>query len=137
MSKAYEGQDLNKIAQQAEQDLNSYAAKTGHDLNLSSNHGKGASVSTTESGVDVSRAQQFPGGDVRYGSSASGAGDNREIPLEEGGDIQKGTGRPTKAGDFEGVGGPEDKAQIYRDNYGGNNDVTENIRQGPGGEPKA
>lgn len=46
-----------------------------------------------ESGVDVKGAQRFPGGDVRYGSAASGAGDNREIPFEEGGDIQKGTGR--------------------------------------------
>lgn len=53
MSKAYEGQDLNKIAQQAEQDLNSYAAKTGHDLNLSSNHGKGASVSSMQRSFPV------------------------------------------------------------------------------------
>ncbi|KAF4301154.1 hypothetical protein GTA08_BOTSDO07143 [Botryosphaeria dothidea] len=127
MSKAYEGQDLNKLAQQAENDLNSYTAKTGQT----------ASISTDESGVDIARAQQFPGGDVRYGSAASGAGNNREIPLEEGGDIQKGTGRLTKAGDFEGVGGPEDKARLYRDANPGNDDVTENARQAPGREPKA
>ena len=29
---------------------------------------------------------KFPGAHVIYGSGASGAGDNREIPLEEGGD---------------------------------------------------
>lgn len=36
MSKAYEGQDLNKLAQQAENDLNSYTAKTGQTASISS-----------------------------------------------------------------------------------------------------
>lgn len=40
-----------------------------------------------ESGVDEIVRYKFPGAHVIDGSSASGAGDNREIPLEEGGDI--------------------------------------------------
>ncbi|KAI9824634.1 MAG: hypothetical protein M1819_000835, partial [Sarea resinae] len=116
MSAEYEGQDPLKIAQQAEKDLNSQAAKQGHGL----------SSSTTESGVDEAAASNFPGSTVQYGSAASGAGDNREIPLSEGGDIQKGTGRPTKAGDFEGPGGPETKRDIYETAQPGNDDVQSN-----------
>lgn len=55
--------------------------------------------------------QKFPGSTAEYGSHVSGAGDNRDIPVEEGGDFQKGTGRLTKAGDFdqgEAGEGPED-----------------------------
>jgi hypothetical protein len=40
-----------------------------------------------ESGVDTSVEKKFPGAKVTYGSAASGAGDNREIPVEEGGDV--------------------------------------------------
>lgn len=46
-----------------------------------------------ESGVDESVRGKFPGADVTYGSSASGASDNREIPLSEGGDINPRTGK--------------------------------------------
>lgn len=46
MSAEYKGQDINKLAEQAEKDLNSYAMKTGHDNNPSARHGKGASVSS-------------------------------------------------------------------------------------------
>ena len=38
--------------------------------------------------------------------------------------------RPTKAKDFEGVGGPEDKAAIDASNRGGDDDITSNVRQG-------
>jgi len=38
--------------------------------------------------------------------------------------------RTTKAADFEGLGGPEDKAAAYADAQGGNDDVRSNIRQG-------
>lgn len=41
----------------------------------------------TESGVDASIENKFPGAKFTYGSAASGAGDNREIPVEEGGDV--------------------------------------------------
>jgi hypothetical protein len=40
-----------------------------------------------ESGVNQGVETKFPGASVTYGSAASGAGDNREIPVEEGGDI--------------------------------------------------
>ena len=45
-----------------------------------------------ESGVDSNVTQKFPGSTVKIGSSASGAGDNREIPEDEGGD-QTSSGR--------------------------------------------
>ena len=44
-------------------------------------------VAAAESGVDETAAKKFPGGNVTYGSAASGAGDNREIPVEEGGEV--------------------------------------------------
>ncbi|KAI7520155.1 hypothetical protein KC316_g19916, partial [Hortaea werneckii] len=83
-----------------------------------------------ESGVDQSVQQKFPGASVTYGSAASGAGDNREIPLSEGGDINPATGKPYKAGDFEGAGGPEDKARAFAEAQGGSDEIRSNIRQG-------
>lgn len=74
---------------------------------------------------------KFPGSTAEYGSHTSGAGDNRDIPESEGGDIQKGTGRLTKAGDFEGGEpgeGPEDLAKQRAEQYGGEDDVRENVR---------
>lgn len=59
---------------------------------------------------------------MTYGSAASGKGDNREIPVEEGGSIGK-DGQPTKARDFEGVGGPEDKANLRRSEQGGEDGI--------------
>jgi len=46
---------------------------------------------------------------VQYSPAASGA-NNRDIPEIEGGDLKR-AGQPTKARDFEGVGGPEDKEE--------------------------
>ncbi|EPE28607.1 hypothetical protein GLAREA_09728 [Glarea lozoyensis ATCC 20868] len=112
-------------AKQAEKDLNSPAMKTG-----AANKG---SDSVNESGVDESVTKKFPGSTVTVGSAASGAGDNREIPESEGGDILK-TGKPTKAKDFEGTGGPEDKAREDAYNKGGDDDVTSTVRQGGGGD---
>jgi hypothetical protein len=40
------------------------------------------------------------------------------------------TGKPIKARDFEGVGGPEDKARLAKENRGGDDDIRENVRQG-------
>ncbi|KAF2683076.1 hypothetical protein K458DRAFT_306240, partial [Lentithecium fluviatile CBS 122367] len=71
----------------------------------------------------------FPGATVTHGSSASGAGDNREIPLSEGGDVNPVTGQLYKARDFEGTGGPEDKARKYAEDNGGNGDVRGDVRQ--------
>ncbi len=73
-----------------------------------------SSPTAAESGVDATVERKFPGSNVTYGSAASGAGDNREIPVEEGGAQQRGTGRMTKAGDFdqgEAGEGPEDVAR--------------------------
>lgn len=40
------------------------------------------------------------------------------------------SGQPTKARDFEGVGGPEDKEELDRVDRGGDDNVPGNVRQG-------
>ena len=116
MSAAYEGQDPMVIAKQAERDL---AAQK--DV-------KTLSDSAQESGVNENVEAKFPGASVTVGST--GASDNRQIPVSEGGDVDPVTGKQTKASDFQGVGGPEDKAAIDREVRGGDNDIRDNIRQG-------
>lgn len=89
-----------------------------------------SSPPATESGVDASAEHKFPGSEVTYGSAASGAGDNREIPSEEGGAQQRGTGRMTKAGDFdqgEAGEGPEDVARRREQDNSGSDDVRANL----------
>ncbi len=97
MSAEYKDQDLLDIAQKAEEDLNSHAAKHGHStsdtgrmtsLGISMHHLLIPTVAV-ESGVDSGITAKFPGSTVVEGSAASGAGDNREIPIEEGGDIDE------------------------------------------------
>ncbi|CZR59872.1 uncharacterized protein PAC_09766 [Phialocephala subalpina] len=117
---SYENKDPLEVAKQAKRELNSHQAKQG---------GYNNSDSTSESGINEAATSRFPGASVTYGSAASGAGDNREIPIEEGGD-PLGSGQPTKARDFEGVGGPEDKSALDRENRGGDDDVMGNVRQG-------
>ena len=46
-----------------------------------------------ESGINEAATRKFPGSEVTVGSAASGAGDNREIPIGEGGDINRATGQ--------------------------------------------
>lgn len=61
---------------------------------------------------------------------ASGARNNREIPVEEPG-IQRGTGRVSKAGDFdqgEAGGDPEDISARHAQEQGGNDNVRSNIK---------
>ncbi|KIW27988.1 uncharacterized protein PV07_07680 [Cladophialophora immunda] len=132
MSELYKGQDLMDIAKQAERDLASAKSKHGaQDSGFGGKTVSGGSVSTTESGIDQSVTNKFPGSTAEYGRKVSGAGDNREIPVEEGGGIQKGTGRPTKAGDFEkGAAGegPEDVSRKYAEEYGGNDDARSNVK---------
>ncbi|KAF2458661.1 hypothetical protein BDY21DRAFT_362885 [Lineolata rhizophorae] len=131
MSQEYANQDLNVLAKQAEQDLNSHDAKTGHDKTRTARGAGDSSDSTVESGVDESVRYKFPGADVRYGSSASGAGDNRRIPPEEGGEYSHSSGLPaTKAADFEGPGGPETKEKLLEEQNPGSDEVRGNIRQG-------
>ena len=43
--------------------------------------------------MDESVEKEFPGASVTYGSAASGAGDNREIPEREGGGVNPATGK--------------------------------------------
>lgn len=97
MSAEYKGQDPLDIAKQAERDLNSHAAKHGLSSGASSKtiHSPRASPlmmknpPATESGVDDSITSKFPGSEIKVGSAASGAGDNREIPLDEGGELHR------------------------------------------------
>lgn len=69
--------ELNKIAADAERDLNSYQAKQG--LN---------NVSVEDAGVDSIVEKKFPGAEVKVGTEIStNAGYNRRIPPEEGGEL--------------------------------------------------
>ncbi|KAF1829204.1 hypothetical protein BDW02DRAFT_574208 [Decorospora gaudefroyi] len=120
MSAEYKNTDINELAKQAERDLNSNSAKQGHSEGLSA----------TESGVDTANVEnKFPGAQVTYGSAASGAGNNRDIPVEEGGSI-KPNGQTTKAGDFArgGVGAPEERDQTFVETHGGDDAVRGNVR---------
>ena len=154
MSAEYKNTDVNEIAKKAEQDLNSQSAVHGHNAGLSSTftlfplpslHPPTSSIPplphssnqtptnpppATESGVDTANVEgKFPGAQVKYGSAASGAGNNREIPLDEGGSI-KANGQPTKAGDFAhgGVGAPEERDQTYVHTHGGDDEIRGNVR---------
>jgi len=152
MSAEYKGQNPLDIAKQAEADLNSHANVHGTDPNTANpNRGPKASdsgmqsssiyqnnaranhVPATESGIDESAVNKFPGATVTVGSGASGAGNNRDIPLSEGGDINPATGQLYKAGDFEkGVGAPEQRDVSYAANHGGEPDANAPVRQGQG-----
>lgn len=97
MSAEYKDQDPLVLAQQAERDLNSHAAKHGLSSDLSGTYSipycyaisrlTVLNPTAEESGVDQSVTNKFPGSTVKVGSAASGAGGNREIPADEGGDI--------------------------------------------------
>ncbi|KAH7082643.1 hypothetical protein BKA63DRAFT_501370 [Paraphoma chrysanthemicola] len=115
MSANFENTTPLKVAEQAERDLNSDAAKKGH----------AGSASTTESGIDESATTKFPGSTVSYGTGGSL---NREIPESEGGSINPATGKLYKAGDFAkgGVGAPEAAREGYAKNHGGEDDVRGN-----------
>lgn len=70
-------EELNRIAMQAEADLNSYQAKQG--LNNSS---------VDSAGVDAGVEKKFPGAEVKYGADLStNAGYNKRIPPQEGGEL--------------------------------------------------
>lgn len=69
--------ELNRIAKQAELDLNSYQAKQG--LNNSS---------VDDSGVDAGVEKKFPGAEVKTGDELSTSGSyNKRIPPSEGGEL--------------------------------------------------
>ncbi|EOA87918.1 hypothetical protein ACJQWK_08690 [Exserohilum turcicum] len=120
MSEAYKNTNINELAKKAEQDVNSTSAVHGHE--------KGDS--TIESGIDTANTElRFPGATTTYGSAASGAGNNREIPPSEGGTIKR-DGQTTKAADFAngGVGAPEQRDITFAKTHGGDDRVRENIR---------
>ncbi|KAI3397534.1 hypothetical protein diail_10627 [Diaporthe ilicicola] len=111
--------ELNKIAHEAERDLNSYQAKQG--LN---------NVSVDDAGVDSIVEKKFPGAQVKSGDEIStNAGYNRRIPPEEGGELDD-RGRQvtpqnttqTTGKHFDGIGGPEDKLAKAQEDRGGDND---------------
>ncbi len=91
MAEQYKDVDPLTLAHQAERDLNTPQAKTGSS-NLSD--------TANESGVDPSVTDKFPGSTVQVGSAASGAGDNREIPVEEGGDLISKPGEKSGSGQY-------------------------------------
>ncbi|KAH7130256.1 hypothetical protein B0J11DRAFT_522746 [Dendryphion nanum] len=124
MSSEYSSTDPLTLAKQAERDLNSHAAIHGHEGR------KGTSDSTTESGINTAATTKFPGSTATYGSAASGAGNNREIPESEGGGVDPQSGKPYKARDFQGgIGGPEDHAARYAQTHGGDDAVRGNVAQ--------
>lgn len=70
-------EELNRIAQQAEADLNSYQAKQG--LN---------NYSVNDAGVDSGVERKFTGAEVKYGDELSTSGSyNKRIPPSEGGEL--------------------------------------------------
>ncbi|RMZ67566.1 Kynurenine formamidase [Pyrenophora seminiperda CCB06] len=121
MAAEYKNTNVNELAKQAEQDLNSHSAKHGHEVG----------DSTLESGIDTGNVEpHFAGASVKYGSSASGSGNNREIPPDEGGSLKPQNGQPTKAADFAhgGVGAPEARDQTFAATHGGDDGVRGNVR---------
>ncbi|KAK8041872.1 hypothetical protein PG993_006395 [Apiospora rasikravindrae] len=95
-------QHWRNVAEQAERDLNSYEAKTGH----------GKTSINDEAGVDTRVENKFPGAEVRYDADLStNRGYNKRIPPEEGGQ--------TRGEHFEGTGGPEQKYERQQRDLGG------------------
>ncbi|KAK4186339.1 hypothetical protein QBC35DRAFT_554269 [Podospora australis] len=119
--------DLNKIAQEAERDLNSYSAKTGHGRTATSND---------TSGINEANERKFPGSTAKVGDGddlITNRSYNRRIPGDEGGDRDD-KGRWLHGSAYEGNGGPEDKtAHIYQHNPG---KIDESIVKGWGKDPK-
>lgn len=80
-----------------------------------------------ESGIDAAAADKFPGAEVKYGSTAPLGS---EIPSEQGGGQQRGTGKMTKAGDFdqgEAGDGPEDVTRKKEQDRPGDDDARINV----------
>ncbi|KAI0476703.1 hypothetical protein F4859DRAFT_521277 [Xylaria cf. heliscus] len=105
-------EDFQKIAEEAQRNLNTYEAKTGTHRTSRND----------EAGVDTRVENRFPGSQVKYGQDLStNAGYNKRIPPEEGGDLDA-RGRQTRGEHFEGVGGPEHKLNQQARGIGGSNE---------------
>lgn len=68
-------EELDRIAREAERDLNTYRAKVG----------TGSKPGYDECGVNTDIDSRFPGAHVEL--NTSGRGDKRRIPVEEGGEV--------------------------------------------------
>jgi hypothetical protein len=141
MSAEYKNTDLNKLAKDAERDLNSNAAKHGsndpcqfpHFPSLFSLHGHPALPTShwpypiaSDSGVNESVTAKFPGSTVEYGTGAS---NNRTIPESEGGSVNPATGQMYKAGEFaKGGVAPVAWEEGYAKRHGGEDGVDSNTK---------
>ncbi|KAK8090255.1 hypothetical protein PG997_005216 [Apiospora hydei] len=102
-------QHWRNVAEQAERDLNTYEAKTGH----------GKTSVNDEAGVDTRVENKFPGAEVRYDADLStNRGYNKRIPPEEG--VSQ-----TRGEHFEGQGGPEQKFERQQRDLGGYDNANE------------
>ncbi|RHZ66375.1 uncharacterized protein CDV56_109201 [Aspergillus thermomutatus] len=106
--------DKVKLAHEAGKDLNSYQAKQG----LGSK-----SDSTVESGVNEMVDKKFGETGIKTGREAgASSSDRKPIPEDEGGSRDD-RGRISKAGHFQGPGGPEDKVRIDSERRPGDDDT--------------
>ncbi|KIL85048.1 hypothetical protein FAVG1_11476 [Fusarium avenaceum] len=117
--------NYEQIAKEAEQDLNTYQAKTG---NARPQDVGGA-------GFNAYAENKFEGAHVEFGDELStNAGYNKRIPPSEGGIVDD-KGRQATGQLYEGEGGPLDKLSRANDERGGNNDndvVGANVKQTSG-----
>ncbi|KXG47043.1 uncharacterized protein PGRI_037890 [Penicillium griseofulvum] len=97
-------EELNRLAVNAERDVNSYQSRQGTGRKSDS------TIQAVESGVDEMVDKRFSQPtSVKYGPGSTACdSDRRVIPEEEGG-IRDARNRLPRAAQFEGVGGPEDK----------------------------
>ncbi|KAB8236315.1 hypothetical protein ETB97_008366 [Aspergillus alliaceus] len=104
-----------RMAARAEQDLNTYQAKQGLGPK---------SDSVLESNVDERADKKFrEATGIKTGREAGATGSNRKpIPEDEGG-TRDSRGRLAPAGDYEGVGGPEDKVKLESERRPGDQDT--------------
>ncbi|PLN84435.1 hypothetical protein BDW42DRAFT_162512 [Aspergillus taichungensis] len=104
-----------RMAAQAERDLNSYQAKQGLGPK---------SDSTLESNVNEMVDKKFPQEtSVKTGREAGATGSDRKpIPEDEGG-TRDDRGRLAPAAQYEGKGGPEDKAKLASERRLGDQDT--------------
>ncbi|KAH7244757.1 hypothetical protein B0J15DRAFT_552372 [Fusarium solani] len=104
--------NYEQIAKQAEQDLNTYQAKTGNARRQDADN----------AGVNPLVENQFEGAQVEFGDELStNRGYNKRIPPSEGG-ILDDRGRQARGEQYEGEGGPIDKLNQSYQQQGGQND---------------
>ncbi|KAK3335023.1 hypothetical protein B0H65DRAFT_480671 [Neurospora tetraspora] len=118
-------QDLNALAEEAERDLNTWYAKTGH---------RRAGIEEEAPGInELEASRKFPGTEIRYGEDlCTNKSWDKKIPEPEGGDRDD-KGHLLHGHAYEGIGGPEDKtAHIYQHSPGR---IDEEVVKGWGLDP--